>query len=69
MRDSQVFEDLRDRSDAARAAGNEPKVLLAALGARRDFGGREGFTSNLLQVGGIATVLAEGSSLRTTSGS
>ncbi|SHJ66872.1 methylmalonyl-CoA mutase [Tessaracoccus bendigoensis DSM 12906] len=61
VRDSQVFEDLRDRSDAARAAGNEPKVLLAALGARRDFGGREGFTSNLYHVGGIATVLAEGS--------
>lgn len=62
VRDSQIFEDLRDRSDAARAAGNEPKVLLAALGARRDFGGREGFTSNLYHVGGIATVLAEGSS-------
>ena len=62
VRDSQVFEDLRDRSDAARAAGNEPKVMLAALGARRDFGGREGFTSNLYHVGGIATVLAEGSS-------
>ena len=62
VRDAQVFEDLRDRSAAARAAGNEPKVLLAALGARRDFGGREGFTSNLFQVGGIATVLAEGSS-------
>ena len=61
VRDSQVFEDLRDRSDAARAAGSEPKVLLAALGARRDFGGREGFTSNLFQVGGIGTVLAEGS--------
>lgn len=61
VRDSQVFEDLRDRSAAARAAGNEPKVLLAALGARRDFGGREGFTSNLYHVGGIATVLAEGS--------
>ncbi len=60
-RDSQVFEDLRDRSDAARAAGNGPKVLLACLGARRDFGGREGFTSNLYHVGGIETVLAEGS--------
>ena len=59
-RDSQVFEDLRDRADAARAAGNPPKVLLACLGARRDFGGREGFTSNLYHVGGIETVLAEG---------
>ena len=60
VRDSAVFEALRDRSDAARAAGGNPKVLLACLGARRDFGGREGFTSNLFQVGGIETVLAEG---------
>ena len=60
MRDSSVFEDLRDRSEAARQAGRAPKVLLACLGARRDFGGREGFTSNLYHVGGIDTVLAEG---------
>ena len=60
VRDAAVFEELRDRSAAARKAGNPPKVLLAALGARRDFGGREGFTSNLLHVGGIDTVLAEG---------
>lgn len=60
IRDAQVFEDLRDRSTAAREAGNSPKVLLACLGARRDFGAREGFTSNLYQVGGIETVLAEG---------
>ncbi|AQP45538.1 methylmalonyl-CoA mutase small subunit [Tessaracoccus flavus] len=61
LRDSQVFEDLRDRSASARADGNPPKVLLACLGARRDFGGREGFTANLFQVGGIETVVAEGS--------
>ncbi|MGO1384794.1 MAG: methylmalonyl-CoA mutase small subunit [Arachnia sp.] len=61
VRDSSVFEALRDRSDAARAAGNAPKVLLACLGARRDFGGREGFTSNLYHVGGIDTIVAEGS--------
>ncbi len=60
VRDAQVFEDLRDRSDAARAAGNGPKVLLACLGTRRDFGAREGFTSNLFQVGGIETPLLEG---------
>ena len=35
-------------------------MLLACLGARRDFGGREGFTSNLYHVGGVDTVLAEG---------
>ena len=60
VRDASIFEELRDRSEAARAAGNAPKVLLACLGARRDFGGREGFTSNLYHVGGIDTVLAEG---------
>jgi len=57
VRDSQVFEDLRDRSAAAT---KPPTVLLACLGTRRDFGGREGFTSNLYHVGGINTVLAEG---------
>ena len=51
VRDSQVFEDLRD---AVTAAG-KPKVFLACLGARRDFGPREQFTSNLLLVGGFAT--------------
>ncbi|MFV0428248.1 MAG: methylmalonyl-CoA mutase family protein [Arachnia sp.] len=60
VRDAQVFEDLRDRSQAAAAAGKAPKVLLACLGTRRDFGAREGFTSNLYHVGGIDTVLAEG---------
>lgn len=57
VRDSQVFEDLRDRSKAAKKT---PTVLLACLGTRRDFGGREGFTSNLYHVGGINTVIAEG---------
>lgn len=55
IRDSQLFEAIRDR--AAKAA---PKVALACLGARRDFGAREGFTSNIFQVGGIATPLIEG---------
>ncbi len=60
VRDSQVFEDLRDRSQAMAEAGKAPVVMLACLGARRDFGGREGFTSNLFHVGGIDTPLAEG---------
>ncbi|MFD0865720.1 methylmalonyl-CoA mutase small subunit, partial [Tessaracoccus lubricantis] len=46
----------------ARAAGHAPKVLLACLGQRRDFGAREGFTGNLFHVGGIDTPLAEGTS-------
>ncbi|RRD48986.1 methylmalonyl-CoA mutase small subunit [Arachnia propionica] len=57
VRDSEVFEALRDRSAAA---SKRPTVLLACLGTRRDFGGREGFTSNLYHVGGIDTVIAEG---------
>ncbi|GAB3815056.1 methylmalonyl-CoA mutase family protein [Tessaracoccus terricola] len=62
VRDAQVFEDLRDRSAAMAAAGSPPTVLLACLGSRRDFGAREGFTSNLYHVAGIRTVLAEGES-------
>ncbi len=61
LRDSQVFEDLRDRSRAAREAGNAPVVMLACLGTRRDFGARESFTSNLYHVGGVDTIVAEGS--------
>lgn len=60
VRDSEVFEALRDRSQAAAAAGKAPTVVLACLGKRRDFGAREGFTSNLYHVAGITTVLAEG---------
>lgn len=60
VRDSEVFEALRDRSDAARDAGNAPKVLLACIGQRKHFGPREGFTSNLLHVGGIDTPIMEG---------
>ncbi len=57
VRDAEVFEGLRDRSAAA---AKTPTVLLACLGTRRDFGGREGFTSNLYHVGGVHTVIAEG---------
>ncbi len=56
-RDSEVFEALRDRAAAADVA---PAVFLACLGARRDFGGRETFTSALLGVGGITRPSSEG---------
>ncbi len=56
VRDAQVFEDL---SDKVAAAGNPP-VFLACLGQRRDFGGREQFTSNLLLVGGFTFPSCEG---------
>ncbi|WP_028707332.1 methylmalonyl-CoA mutase family protein [Propionicicella superfundia] len=55
VRDSEVFEALRDRS-----ATGAPEVFLACLGARRDFGPREMFTTALLNVGGIATPSSEG---------
>ncbi len=54
-RDSEVFEALRDR-----VAGSDAKVFLACLGARRDFGGREGFASNFFQVAGLQTPSSEG---------
>lgn len=56
VRDSELFEGLRDRA----ASGAKPKVFLACLGARRDFGGREMFTSNVLLVGGIDFPSSEG---------
>lgn len=55
IRDAELFEALRDRT-----SGTGAKVALACLGARRDFGAREGFTSNVFQVAGIATPLIEG---------
>lgn len=55
VRDSEVFEELRDRS-----AATHPELFLACLGERRDFGGRETFTSALLGVGGIGYRESEG---------
>ncbi|MFZ1410303.1 MAG: methylmalonyl-CoA mutase small subunit [Micropruina sp.] len=55
VRDSEVFEALRDRAAAAK-----PRIALACLGARRDFGPREQFTSNVLLAGGIDYVESEG---------
>jgi len=57
VRDSEVFEAVRDRSAAA---DPKPAVFLACLGARRDFGGREMFTSNVLLVGGLDFPESEG---------
>ena len=57
VRDSEVFEAVRDRSAGAETP---PAVFLACLGARRDFGGREMFASNVLLVGGIAFPVSEG---------
>ena len=56
QRDSQAFEDLRDRA----ASADLPPVVIAALGARRDFGAREMFVANLLAAGGVPTETIEG---------
>ncbi len=59
-RDAQVFERLRDRAQATiERTGAAPTALLLCLGARRDYGTRETFTSSLLAAGGIASTLAE----------
>lgn len=61
LRDSEVFEGLRDRvSGQTAATGTQPGVFLACLGARRDFGPREQFTSNVLLVAGLAHPSSEG---------
>ncbi|MDO5498495.1 MAG: methylmalonyl-CoA mutase small subunit [Propionibacteriaceae bacterium] len=60
-RDAEIFEGLRDRTEAlAQTNGRQPAVLLAALGSRRDFGARETFTTSLLGVAGIGAPLVEG---------
>jgi len=61
VRDAEVFERLREAAWAHEAAtGKAPEVFLACLGAQRDFGARQGFASNVLLVGGIATESSEG---------
>ncbi len=60
LRDSKIFEVLRDRTAQQTAkTGSQPGVFLACLGARRDFGPRETFTANLLLAGGLAHPSAE----------
>lgn len=54
IRDAEVFERLRNAAWEFEAEhGNPPEVLLACLGAQRDFGARQGFASNVLLVGGL----------------
>ncbi len=56
VRDSEMFEELRDRV----AGSADAKVFLACLGARRHFGAREGFASNAFRVAGLPTPESEG---------
>lgn len=60
-RDAEVFEKLRlDALKHEAATGAAPDVLLACLGTQRDFGGRQGFASNVLLVGGINATQTHG---------
>jgi methylmalonyl-CoA mutase len=64
LRDSEIFEALRDRvSTHTRLTGSQPSVFLACLGERRDFGPREQFTSNVLLVAGLGHPSSEGGSV------
>ncbi|MEJ2861014.1 methylmalonyl-CoA mutase family protein [Actinomycetospora flava] len=49
---AQVFEELRDRADAA---DERPTVFLATVGKLAEYTARASFTTNLLHAGGIAT--------------
>ena len=61
IRDAEMFETLRDAAWAHEATtGAAPDVLLACLGAQRDFGARQGFASNVLLVGGIDATQTHG---------
>jgi methylmalonyl-CoA mutase len=61
LRYAEMFEELRDRSDAhAEATGARPKVFLAAFGTPAQQSARVGFTRNLLDVAGIEAVIGSG---------
>lgn len=57
---AQVFEDLRDRADAAAAQARRPVAFLATLGALAQYTARASFATNLLHAGGIDVVEGPG---------
>jgi methylmalonyl-CoA mutase len=62
VRAAQAFEELRDRADAARRTGSEPRVYLATIGPIARYTARAGFAGNLFQAGGVATPSGDGAS-------
>lgn len=61
VRYPEMFEQLRDRSDAhLETTGERPKVFLAAFGSPAEQSARVSFTRNLLGVGGIEVVIGSG---------
>lgn len=59
VRWAERFEELRDRADAARAAGREPVVFLANLGPVATHTARATFAKNLFEAGGLRTVTSD----------
>lgn len=60
LRYSQMYEALRDRADAhLRDTGKRPTVVLATIGAQRDFSARVGFATGALAPGGIDVVVVD----------
>ena len=57
VRYAQVFEDLRDRADAA---ASRPTAFLATVGALAQYTARASFATNLLHAGGVDTVEGPG---------
>jgi methylmalonyl-CoA mutase len=65
LRLAQPFEDLRDASDRMLArTGTRPRVFLANIGSRSDFGARATFAKNFFETGGIEAPSNEGFSER-----
>ena len=60
VRAAQAFEELRDRADAARRTGSEPRVYLATIGPIARYTARATFAGNLFQAGGVATPPGDG---------
>ena len=56
---AEPFEALRDRADAAMAAGRTPQVLLAALGPVSAFTARATYAKSFYEVGGFHTEVIE----------
>lgn len=54
---AEEFEDLRD---AAQALGDRPAVVLVGIGTPADHNARSTFAKNLVEAGGLRTVLVEG---------
>jgi methylmalonyl-CoA mutase len=59
VRWAERFEALRDRADAARAAGQDPTIFLANLGPVATHTARATFAKNLFEAGGLRSTTSE----------